>query len=418
MRILLIALQQTTEGPASPEEQRRWPELGAPMRNARIEEDHVLALATAMRDGGRLAPMLLCRNHSRLHSRAKALNLPTLTTGGPLDLPRLWLWQRRHKFLLVQTIGENAMALGRSVLRMRPPQTTLLSHAFLLRAPHEDVCAGKPLCAAHKIFCGSDHIRARIARGSGRATNDAAWHGPKNRTLPLGDCFVPVLPGMNFEGYEPQQHDEAPAPPEKAPSQAARFIFGMSDALAPRSGAIMVMRAMAAIWQRHDLPAWEVRACGGGPRFQEVLEEAENLGVQSRLCLLNEQDLPEMLRPCRAWIAPGSAPDETPETLGAGMAAGMPVICSRSPLHLQRLAAAPGAACLFEENNPQSLAEAMMRVMMEPALRRELVGNGEKLRPDLSFESFAATACAHYEAWCGQLGWLDRNENAAPQERA
>ena len=128
---------------------------------------------------------------------------------------------------------------------------------------------------------------------------------------------------MNFEGYEPQQHDEAPAPPEKAPSQAARFIFGMSDALAPRSGAIMVMRAMAAIWQRHDLPAWEVRACGGGPRFQEVLEEAENLGVQSRLCLLNEQDLPEMLRPCRAWIAPGSAPDETPETLGAGMAAGM-----------------------------------------------------------------------------------------------
>ena len=60
----------------------------------------------------------------------------------------------------------------------------------------------------------------------------------------------------------------------------------------------------------------------------------------------------------------------------------------------------------------------MMRVMMDSALRRELVENGEKLRPELSLESFAASACAHYEAWCGQLGWLDRNENAAPPERA
>ena len=93
--------------------------------------------------------MLLCRNHSRLHRRAAALNLPALTTGGPLDLPRLWFWQRRHKFLLVQTMGENAMALGRCVLRMRAPQTTLLAHAFLLRPPHEDVCTGKPMrCCA------------------------------------------------------------------------------------------------------------------------------------------------------------------------------------------------------------------------------------------------------------------------------
>lgn len=413
MRVLLIALQQTTDGPASPEEQRRWPELGSPMRTARIEEDHVLALATAMRDGGRMAPMLLCRNHSRLHRRAAALNLPTLTTGGPLDLPRLWLWQRRHKFLLVQTIGENAMALGSSVLRMRPPQTTLLSHAFLLRPPHEEVCASKPLLAAHKIFCGSDHIRARIARGGGYATDENVWRGPQKRALPLeSGCLTPLMPGMNIEGYEPPQSDRArPATPEK------RFIFGLSDALAPRSGAIMVMRAMAAIWQRHDLPVWEVRACGGGPRFQEVLEEAENLGVQSRLCLLNEQDLPQMLRPCRAWIAPGSAPDETPETLGAGLAAGVPVICSRSALHLQRLKAAPEAACLFEENNPQSLAEAMMRVMSDDALRRDLVENGEKLRPRLPLESFAAEACAHYEAWCGQLGWLDHND-AAPKMRA
>ena len=61
MRVLLIALQQTTDGPASPEEQRHWTEQGAPMRLARLEEDHALALACAMRDGGRLPPCCCAR---------------------------------------------------------------------------------------------------------------------------------------------------------------------------------------------------------------------------------------------------------------------------------------------------------------------------------------------------------------------
>jgi len=288
MRVLLVALQQTTEGPPSPEEQRRWTEQGAPMRAARLEEDHALALASAMRDGGRLAPMLLCAKNSRLHRRAAALNLPTLAAGGPLDVVRLWLWQRRHKYLLVQTFGESGMAAGRRVLAMRPPKTTLLSHAFLLRPPHAEVCAGKGMLAAHKILCGSNHVQERIAKAAAITAGETAWRGPKNRSLPLaGDTLVQVAPGMSLEGFEP-----APAWQASAADENRRFIFCMGDALTPRSGTNIVIRAMAAIWQRRDLPRWEVRAAGGGPRFQEVLDEAESLGVQTRLCLLNEQELP------------------------------------------------------------------------------------------------------------------------------
>ena len=316
MRVLLIALQQTTDGPASPEEQRHWTEQGAPMRLARLEEDHALALTCAMRDGGRLAPMLLCQKNSRLHRRAAALNLPILTAGGPMDFMRLWLWQRKHKHLLVQTFGESGMAIGRRVLTMRPPSSTLLSHAFLLRAPRPEVCFGKGMLAAHKILCGSTYVRDRIAKASGITEGETAWRGPKKRALPLtDDTLTLAAPGMSIEGFEP-----APEWPAE-PTEGQRFVFCMGDALTPRSGAHIVIRAMAAIWQRRDLPAWEVRAAGGGPRFQEVLDEAESLGVQSRLCLLNEQSLPHLLRTCHAWIAPGSAPDELPETLGAGQAA-------------------------------------------------------------------------------------------------
>ena len=411
MRVLLIALQQTTEGPASPAEQAQWTELGAPMRTARLEEDHALALAAAMRDGGRLAPMLLCAKNSRQHRRAVALNLPTLAAGGPIDFTRLWLWQRRHKHLLVQTIGECSMAAGRRVLAMRAPQSTLLSHAFLLRAPHAEACAGKGMLAAHKILCGSNHVQERIAKAAAITAGETAWRGPKNRSLPLaGDTLVQVAPGMSLEGFEP-----APAWQASAADEDRRFIFCMGDALTPRSGTNIVIRAMAAIWQRRDLPSWEVRAAGGGPRFQEVLDEAESLGVQTRLCLLNEQELPPLLRACHAWIAPGSAPDELPETLGAGIAARLPVICGQSDLHAQRLLAAPTAACMFEENNPQSLAEAMINVMTDARLRRNLVGAGEALLAGLSHESFADAVCARHEDWCGQLGWLEKNSHPMPR---
>ena len=57
MRVLLIALQNTTPGPATPDEQARWAEIGSPMRTARMEEEHALALARSMRDGGNFAPL-------------------------------------------------------------------------------------------------------------------------------------------------------------------------------------------------------------------------------------------------------------------------------------------------------------------------------------------------------------------------
>ena len=410
MRVLLIALQQTTEGPASPAEQAQWTELGAPMRTARLEEDHALALAAAMRDGGRLAPMLLCAKNSRLYLRAAALNQPTLAAGGPIDFTRLWLWQRRHKHLLVQTFGECSMSAGRRVLAMRPPQSTLLSHAFLLRAPHVDVRAGKGMLAAHKFLCGSKHVRDRIAKASGIAQGENPWRGPKNRQLPLTDDVLhQITPGMNLEGYAP-----APQWPDaSAPSgEGQRFIFCMGDALTPRSGVHVLIRAMAAMWQRRDLPLWEVRAAGGGPRFQEVLEEAESLGVHSRLCLLNEQPLHQLLHSGHAWIAPGSAPDELPETLGAGLAAHMPVICGQGDLHSQRLVAAPAAACMFEENNPQSLAEAMINIMTNEDLRRSTVRAGEPLRLGLGLDAFADAVCTRHEAWCAELGWLEKSPNA------
>ncbi len=423
MRVLLLAPQDTP--PPSLEEQHRWAELGSPLRTARLEEEHALALALYMRDGGPLAPMLACRQGSPLHRRAAALNLPVLPLPGanpanPVTLFRLWRWQRRHPRLLVQTVSEEALALGRRLLRLRPRGSTLLAHAFWQRPPLAP--PGAALDAVHKILCGSGYIRSRLAAAQ-EARRGAVR--PRLRPLPLaGSRCVVLAPGMVLE-------PEGPAAAPSAAAPEARFIFGLGDALTPRSGAQIVARAMAAIWQREDLPPWEVRALGGGPRYQELLDEAVTLGVAARLCLLNEQPLARILPACRAWIAPGASPEELPETLWAGAAAGLPVICTRTPLHLERLDAArlhpdaaeaerPPAACaqasaeagagapalLVPPEDPQSLAKAMIDVMTDAGLRRSLAAASAALRPLVGLDAFAARTCRRYAAWGRELGWL------------
>ena len=225
MRVLLIALQNTLPGPATLDEQLHWAELGSPMRTARMEEEHVLALARSMRDGGRLAPMLACLENSSLYARAVQLNLPVIPVSSasarnPFSQWRLWRWQRRHPRLLVQTVGQDAMPLGRSVLRMRQPGGTLLAHAFLLRAPTPQSLAGKPFLSAHKVLCGSRHVQERLpaakaAKSSTAATEQggqagestqAAFseYGEKGRTLRLGGDFLTLAaPGMNLDDFAP-----------------------------------------------------------------------------------------------------------------------------------------------------------------------------------------------------------------------
>ena len=385
MRILLLSLQSSPAGQAAG--------LATHARRIRIEEDQTLALARAMRDGGNLAPMLVCRKGTRLHRLAGELSLPCMAVGSPRGglwgLLRLWHWQRRFKYLFIQTVGEEAMTLGYRLLRLRPAGSALLGHAFFLRAPDAALCKSREMLAAQRILCGSGHVRQRLLE---------AWGSlPQGRTPPPEEALHLLAPGINSKAF-------SPAPAWQA-RRGGHFIFGLADSLVPRSGAQTAVRAMAALWQRSDLPPWEVRMLGEGPRFVEVLDEARNLGVASRLCLLAEQNPAEALRHCHAWLAPGSAPDEAPETLWQGCAAGLPVICSASPLHEERLAphALPnwprGPALLVPMNDAQALARAMIEIMQREALREELARCGHALCRQIDWQQMAAQACALFEGW-------------------
>ncbi|MDO5483805.1 MAG: glycosyltransferase [Desulfovibrionaceae bacterium] len=387
MRLLLLSLQQARETP---------PGGSTQARRIRIEEDHALALARTMRDGGSIAPLLVCLKGSRLQRMAAAINLPCMavggTGGGLSGLLRLWHWQRRHRYLLIQTVGEEAMTLGHRLLRMRKPGSALLSHAFFLRAPEAARCQSREMLAARYILYGSTHVRQRL---------QTVWENAVGGAKLPDEALLALSPGISDEGF-------TSAPPF-APDTGQHFIFGMSDSLVPRSGAQTVVRAMAALWQRTDMPPWEVRMLGHGPRFQEVLTEANTLGVAARLCLLGEQNASEVLAGCHAWLAPGSAPDEAPETLWQGFAAGLPVICSAGPLHRERLAphASPdwpdGPAVMVPEKDAQALARAMIDLMQRADVRADLARRSQDILPLITWQHMAGEACTLFESWLRDL---------------
>lgn len=378
MRVALIALEDGDE------------------RNIRLEGSHALALATRMRDGGRLAPLLIATAGSDLAQKSGDLKIPLLEMKRSFDaiaMFKLWRWQKKHKGLLILGIGSGSIALGCRLWGMRPKNSAELDFCFFLKPPAEQKKFPKNFFKASHFLCGSSFISEKLRELAGGE--------------PAFPEIIPAPPGINVENYDFSR----PVYTREDFLHKRHFVFGMAESLEPRSGALLVARAMAALWQKYDLPRWEVRMFGSGPRFNEVLEEAQNLGVASRLSLLAEQPLGEVARYCHAWLAPGSSPMESPQDLWCAFAARIPLICSKSDLHKERLAmGAPNAALTVDGNNPQEMARAMIAVAANTALRNRLVEHGAGFLPVISLSAMSARICDYLEEWGDKAGFAGKEK--------
>ena len=408
MRILLVALQapaasRAGEWPASSALSAASPGESLP-GEARTEQEQALALARDMRDAGRWAPLLLCHRNSWLATRAAALGLPCLGIGEGraarlFACLRLWWRFRRQKYLLIQTFGVAAVRWGARLTAWRRPlgqRATLLAHAFPVRPPASDLPRSSlrhALLAAQKIFCGSEHIRERLH--DAHCNENTARYG---------------LPGERLERLSPclDGDDLRPA----APAPAGRMVFAMTESFLPQSGAIVVLRAMQRLLQQAGLPPWEVRLFGNGPRCGEIWEEAQALGVESRLCLLGPQPLSEALRGSHVWLAPGEADTEIPAVFWAGFVAGLPVIYSLSHLHREYLGQL--RPCLpLTAVNPEQLAEAMRRLLLDAAARTSCAEQARQAAAYADSRAFARRVRARYTQWAEAWGWFDAADREA-----
>lgn len=380
MKVALLSMQAlpSREGDAfAPSVPEAW-ELA--------ELGQTLALALHMRDVGNLDPVIFCRAGGELERRARALALPCMPLKSGTDLGdsfRIWKWQRKTPELMLLANGAPSLPCARRFLQTRRGKPVFFVPMFLARPPQNLNRLAAIMRGSRAIICGSDSIRASVEEMlEARAARPVSIHWIAHPAgLDLGDYARQALP----YGDEDRQRGK-------------HFVFGMADSLARYSGALLVARAMSAIWQTGDLPPWEVRMIGGGPRFEEVLAEALNLGVASRLSLLGSQFVGEAAAKCHVWLAPGSARSELPEIMGSAAAAGLPLVCSASPLHREWLRyLPPGSALEVGNDNPQELAKFMLALMREPDERARLARASNACRDLVGLGEMAAKVCAALE---------------------
>lgn len=159
-------------------------------------------------------------------------------------------------------------------------------------------------------------------------------------------------------------------------ARAGRVVFVVVSDLAEGWDLDILLQAMAYLQNMAiDLPPWEVRIVGEGPRFEALLNTAENLGVHKRLSMLERGNKMTLLHDADVLLC--VAPKDSSATILEGWATGLPVICPNLPEHME-LAEDKVSALMVPVANPVALAGAMLRLMQEAELGQRLSEGGHK----------------------------------------
>lgn len=359
-------MQLAIFAPSCPEDDYFWEENWPEAEIRQLEASYGVAIARQLSEAG-FKPQILTDGQLPQSDEFQAL---AICKKGPINLMRLWRWQRRHKNLICVAVGESGYYLAQKIIKMRKQENFRLFLYLPLQNPN--LLKLRDFAKINMCLYGSDSIKSSIEEILKQSRHDAK--APE---------LLKVLPAISLSTYEP-------ATPF---GDDGHFVFGMAESLMPNSGALLVVRAMSALWQRGDLPAWEVRLFGGGDRYPEIMTEAENLGVSSRLAILDQQPLSEVSRLCHVWLAPGSSTNELPATLWAGFGASLPVITSNTHFHKERLFN-KSIALHVSPDNPQELARAMLALMRDARLRNKLSKSSASIRKQTGLRAMAKTITA------------------------
>lgn len=385
-------------------------------------QEQVLALACALQASGRYAVRVCCPADAALAERVgkESPSLPLVPVSSPRDLFslfRLWRCQKRKSPLFLHSFDPEALQLAERLTRFRRPGSTILLHSCLQcpvgiveksesvkegregresRESKEDkevsttsaskishggpmptTAGNKPWQAVNRILCANGVLRSLLADSGLDVARLVVVHA---------GCDMTTLPVRRERGD-------------------GRFVFVAVEALHQGAGLYVLLRAMAALWQRLDLPPWEVRIVGVGDALTSILEEARSLGVESRLALLSRQELGEVLPRCDALLVPNRLPCGNMPSLLAAWCSGLPLVCTDIAPH-REVVRANHSALYVPQGDAQALAVAMIRLMTDPALCEQLAVRGEEMREYASNTRVVTQTLAQYEFCLARRGWV------------
>jgi len=197
--------------------------------------------------------------------------------------------------------------------------------------------------------------------------------------------FYGVNPTKIVLAYPAGAEGFAPVTDPKA-LEAVRLNYGTGQryflhvgTLQPRKNLTTLIQAFASLVARRAV-ADDMRLVLAGKRgwlYKEIVELARGLAIQDRVVFTGyvaEQDLPALLSGALAYVLPSWYEGFGLPVLEA-MSCDAPVVCS----NVSSLPEVAGeAALLFDPADASALAQAMLQVYADSALRQELVARGRE----------------------------------------
>lgn len=170
--------------------------------------------------------------------------------------------------------------------------------------------------------------------------------------------------------------------PVHLPSEDALASAGSSrrivcaGRLIPDKRHALLIKAFAMLGASHR--EWQLDICGDGPLRDELQSMIGNLGLHDRVVLHGQtSDMEKHWRDAEIFVLP-SAYEGTPNALLEAMAHALPCIVSDSISCARTLVADAGAGVLFSSGNAADLAEKLVILITDPALRRAMGRSGRE----------------------------------------
>jgi glycosyltransferase involved in cell wall biosynthesis len=147
-------------------------------------------------------------------------------------------------------------------------------------------------------------------------------------------------------------------------------VVGILAALRPEKDHVTLLRAARKMID--DVPELVILIVGDGPARNEILQEADKLGLASRLVLTGSRsDVSEVLLAMTVFTLSSRTVECFPIALLEAMAAGRPAVCTEVG-GLAEIIEDSVTGFLVPPNDPDALAERLTVLLRDPSLRERM----------------------------------------------
>jgi phosphatidylinositol alpha-mannosyltransferase len=166
--------------------------------------------------------------------------------------------------------------------------------------------------------------------------------------------------------------------------------------LEPRKGAMYLMEAYAKLKRKH--PEIRLILCSVGPQLGRLRRFVRANRLEDVLFAgrVDDADKARFYKTAQIFCAPSTGQESFGIVLLEAMAAGLPVVAS--DIHgYKRVVQRNVSGLLVERKNPEALADAIERLICDPALRQRLGEAGSRRAPEFDWSHVAAQLLELYE---------------------